>query len=105
MHADADGDPVPVGRELASDDGTGDVIEEGTSCIIITTTTIHKPEKNIFKERYSRDNCIVERTINEFASSRSVFFGNEAHETKSSVLHSRSTRYGSKQMSLRALYF
>ena len=50
-------------------------------------------------------NCIVERTINEFASSRSVFFGNEAHKTKSSVLHSRRTRYGSKQMSLRALYF
>ena len=24
---------------------------------------------------------IVERTLNEFASSRSVFFGNEAHET------------------------
>ena len=48
---------------------------------------------------------IVERTINEFASSRSVFFGNEAHETKSSVLHSRRTRYGLKQMSLRALYF
>ena len=35
---------------------------------------------------------IVERTINEFSSSRSVFFGNEAHETKSSVLHSRRTR-------------
>ena len=63
MHADADGDPV--GRELASDDGTGDVIEEGTSCIIITTTTIHKPEKNIFKERYSRDNCILMASTNK----------------------------------------
>ena len=31
MHADGDGDPV--GRELASDDGNGDVIEEGTSCV------------------------------------------------------------------------
>ena len=29
---------------------------------------------------------IVERTINEFALSRSVFFGNEAHETKSVLL-------------------
>ena len=29
----------------------------------------------------SMESLIVERTINEFASSRSVFFGNEAHET------------------------
>ena len=48
---------------------------------------------------------IVERTIKEFASSRSVFLAYEAHETKSSVLHSQRTRYGSKQMSLRGLYF
>ena len=57
------------------------------------------------KEHFSKLFYIVERTINDFASSRSVFFGNEAHETKSSVLHFRRTRYGSKQMSLRALYF
>ena len=32
MHAVGDGDPA--GRELARDNGTGDVIQEGTSCVI-----------------------------------------------------------------------
>ena len=65
----------------------------------------HKDDTECTKHFKFPKNYIVERTINEFSSSRSVFFGNEAHETKSSVLHSRRTRYGSKKMSLRALYF